>query len=256
MSNSESEALAKTESLQSSTDNVKRQTSESATSSDPQRFTTGVIIKGKFIGCEDVKEETGDEICQTSMIKLKAVVIAKKEHKQRISIKVTLEGLEILDEKSNVSMYKHSVNRISYIARDVNDARAIGYIYKNSANSFQYFAIKTERQAQEFFNTLRDLFEAVLELRNSKKTEVTSTTTATSTTASVTAPASTNEQTQNSLVSITQTLTTTPVANPVPPKVVQQTSVNLLDDPPSNNADSLFDFSNTIFKMNFILVSL
>ena len=172
MSNSESEALAKTESLQSSTDNVKRQTSESATSSDPQRFTTGVIIKGKFIGCEDVKEETGDEICQTSMIKLKAVVIAKKEHKQRISIKVTLEGLEILDEKSNVSMYKHSVNRISYIARDVNDARAIGYIYKNSANSFQYFAIKTERQAQEFFNTLRDLFEAVLELRNSKKTEV------------------------------------------------------------------------------------
>ena len=95
MSNSESEALAKTESLQSSTDNVKRQTSESATSSDPQRFTTGVIIKGKFIGCEDVKEETGDEICQTSMIKLKAVVIAKKEHKQRISIKVTLEGLEM-----------------------------------------------------------------------------------------------------------------------------------------------------------------
>jgi hypothetical protein len=252
MSNSESEALAKTELLQSSstTDNVKRQTSESATSSDPQRFTTGVIIKGKFIGCEDVKEETGDEICQTSMIKLKAVVIAKKEHKQRISIKVTLEGLEIFDEKSNVSMYKHSVNRISYIARDVNDARAIGYIYKNSANSFQYFAIKTERQAQEFFNTLRDLFEAVLELRNSKKTE------ATSTTASVTAPANTNEQTQNSQVSFTQTLTTTPVVNPVPPKVVQQTSVNLLDDPPSNNADSLFDFSNTILKMNFILFPL
>jgi disabled homolog 1 len=236
MSNTESEALAK--SMESSAaENVKRQTSETANSSDPQRFTNGVIIKGKFIGCEDVKEETGDEICQTSMIKLKAVVIAKKEHKQRINVKVTLEGLEIFDEKSNVSMYKHSVNRISYIARDVNDARAIGYIYKNSANNFQYFAIKTERQAQEFFNTLRDLFEAVLELRNAKKADASSNVPANSTDASVTqAPK------QDTPINVTQP-STTPAVNPVPPKLDTQKSVNLLDDPPSNNADSLFDFS-------------
>lgn len=36
------------------------------------RFKYGVIIRGKFIGVEDVKQDHGDEVCRTSMIKLKA----------------------------------------------------------------------------------------------------------------------------------------------------------------------------------------
>lgn len=39
--------------------------------SNEERFKYGVIIRGKFIGVEDVKEDHGDEICKTSMIKLK-----------------------------------------------------------------------------------------------------------------------------------------------------------------------------------------
>ena len=138
---------------------------------DPDRFKFGVLIRAKFIGVEDVKKETGDDVCQTSMVKLKAVVLAKKEHKRRICVKVNLDGVEIVDEKTNESLYTHSVNRISYIARDINDPRAIGYIYKNGNNEFQYFAIKTIGQAQELFNTLKDLFEVVLEIRNQKKKE-------------------------------------------------------------------------------------
>ena len=63
------------------------------------------------------------------------------------------------------------MNRISYIARDLKDSRAIGYIYKNEENEFQYFGIKTEKQAQEFFNLLKDLFQVVLEMRSSIKTK-------------------------------------------------------------------------------------
>ena len=140
---------------------------------DPDRFKFGVLIRAKFIGVEDVKKETGDDVCQTSMVKLKAVVLAKKEHKRRICVKVNLDGVEIVDEKTNESLYTHSVNRISYIARDINDPRAIGYIYKNGNNEFQYFAIKTIGQAQELFNTLKDLFEVVLEMRNQKKKQET-----------------------------------------------------------------------------------
>jgi hypothetical protein len=142
---------------------------------DPDRFKYGVLLRGKLIGVEDVKEETGDEVCQLSMIKLKAVVLAKKEHKQRICININLDGIEIVDEKTNQSIYKHAVNRISYIARDANDPRAIGYIYKTGNNSYQYFAIKTERQAQELFNTLKELFEEVLRLKNAKNDETTPT---------------------------------------------------------------------------------
>ncbi len=138
---------------------------------DQQRFSEGILFRGKLFGVEDVKKETGDEVCQESMVKLKAVLAAKKESKQRVCIKINLEGIEIVDEKTNTSLYKHSVNRISYIARDVKDAKAIGYIYKNSENSFQYFGLRTIDQAQVVFNTLKDLFEVVLKIRNTKKKE-------------------------------------------------------------------------------------
>lgn len=138
--------------------------------SDLQKFTDGVVLKGKLFGVEDVKKETGDDVCQDAMVKLKAIIAVKKEHKQKITIKINLEGIEINDE-SNLTLYKHAVNRISYIARDLKDARAIGYIYKNVDNSYQYFGLRTEKQAQELFNLLKDLFEVVLELRSNKKLE-------------------------------------------------------------------------------------
>lgn len=149
------------------TDAFSRQ--KSMNPNDPDRFKYGVLIRGKFIGVEDVKEDHGDELCKNSMIKLKAIVLAKKEHKQRICIKITLDGVEILDERTNQPIFNHSVSKISYIARDVSDPRAIGYIYKNGKDSYQYFAIKTLGQAQELFNTLKELFEVVLEMRNKEK---------------------------------------------------------------------------------------
>jgi len=145
-------------------------TSQVSKPSDLQKFTDGVILKGKLFGVEDVKKETGDDVCQDAMVKLKAIIAVKKEHKQKITIKINLEGIEINDE-SNLTLYKHAVNRISYIARDLKDARAIGYIYKNVDNSYQYFGLRTEKQAQELFNLLKDLFEVVLELRSNKKLE-------------------------------------------------------------------------------------
>ena len=218
-----------------------RQTStKDNNANDPDRFKYGVLLRGKLIGVEDVKEETGDEVCQLAMIKLKAVVLAKKEHKQRICIKINLDGVEILDEKTNQSIYKHAVNRISYIARDANDARAIGYIYKTGNSSYQYFAIKTERQAQELFNTLKELFEEVLRLKNEgEKTNATKTEeqkpapAATPTPAQPVAPESNNQPavvptpapTNNDLLSIDST----PV-EPVKPPTQTSSSNNLLEE--------------------------
>jgi len=64
---------------------------------------SGVDFKGKLIGVEDVAESRGDKICQVAMAKLKAAVKALKEHKQRIIINVSLEGIKIIDDKSAVS---------------------------------------------------------------------------------------------------------------------------------------------------------
>jgi len=136
---------------------------------DGVRFNDGVTSKAKLIGIEDVKVETGDDVCNTSMVKLKAVVSAKKEHKLQIILKISLEGVSILDAKTSEVLHKHAVNRISYISRDPTDSRAFGYIFKNTKDELQYVAIKTERQSSDVVLTLKDLFEVVYEKNEADK---------------------------------------------------------------------------------------
>jgi len=182
-----------------STNEISRSDSSKATSeNDQQRFSQGVLFRGKLFGVEDVKKETGDDVCNDSMIKLKAVLAAKKESKKRICIKINLEGIEIIDEATSSPIYTHSVNKISYIARDVKDARAIGYIYKNSENNFQYFGLRTIDQAQTVFNTLKDLFEVVLKMRQKKKEVESTTDTTGNTTPTTPTPTNNNNNNNNS----------------------------------------------------------
>ena len=69
-----------------------------------QRFAgAGVDFRGKLIGVEDVAEARGDKPCQVAMAKLKAGVKAAREHKQRIVVNVSLDGVRIIDDKSAVS---------------------------------------------------------------------------------------------------------------------------------------------------------
>lgn len=203
-----------------------------------ERFRSGVTIKGKFFGVEDVKQETGDEVCQNAMIKLKAIIAVKKEHKQKLNIKVDLEGIQILDETMN-ELYRHSVNRISYIARDLKDPRAIGYIYKNIDDSYQYFGLRTQNQAQELFNLLKDLFEVVLELRASKKNESTEET-------KPEEKKSEEKPTEAPLVSMTEP-EKKPLQEPVVQAPVIAAPVAAAPEPPKPKEEpSLFDLSSDV----------
>ena len=62
-------------------------------------------FKAKLIGVEEVLEPRGDRMCQEAMQKLKGLVKSAGEHKLRILINVSLEGLKILEEKSGVSSH-------------------------------------------------------------------------------------------------------------------------------------------------------
>ena len=44
----------------------------------------------------------GDKMCQEAIQKMKAIVKVAGEHKQRILINVSLDGMKLLDEKSGV----------------------------------------------------------------------------------------------------------------------------------------------------------
>ncbi|XP_010794103.1 disabled homolog 2 isoform X4 [Notothenia coriiceps] len=127
----------------------------------------GVRYKAKLIGVDDVSEARGDKMSQDSMMKLKGMAVAARsqgKHKQRIWVNISMSGIKIIDEKSGVIEHEHMVNRISFIARDVTDNRAFGYVC-GAEGQHQFFAIKTAQQAEPLVIDLKDLFQVIFNLR-------------------------------------------------------------------------------------------
>ncbi|XP_078071349.1 disabled homolog 2 isoform X2 [Mustelus asterias] len=133
----------------------------------------GVRYKAKIIGIDDVADARGDKMCQDSMMKLKGIAIAARaqgQHKQRIWVTISLSGIKLIDEKTGVIEYEHTVNRISFIARDVTDNRAFGYVCGAEAQH-QFFAIKTAQQAEALVVDLKDLFQLIYNLKKKEEAE-------------------------------------------------------------------------------------
>ena len=105
------------------------------------------MFKGKLIGVLEVQEARGDRMCQDALAELKTAIKASGEHKQRILIHIAVDGLKIRDEKTGDCLYHHPVHKISFIAQDMSDSRAFGYIYGSPENGHRFFGIKTEKAA-------------------------------------------------------------------------------------------------------------
>ncbi|XP_051552585.1 disabled homolog 2-like [Myxocyprinus asiaticus] len=131
----------------------------------------GVRYKAKLIGVDDVPEAKGDKMSQDSMMKLKGMAIAARsqgKHKQRIWVNISLTGIKILDEKTGVIEHEHVVNKISFIARDVTDNRAFGYVC-GAEGQHQFFAIKTAQQAESLVIDLKDLFQLIFNMKKKEE---------------------------------------------------------------------------------------
>ncbi|NXF51638.1 DAB2 protein, partial [Oceanites oceanicus] len=127
----------------------------------------GVRYKAKLIGIDDVSEARGDKMSQDSMMKLKGMAVAARsqgQHKQKIWVNISLSGIKIIDEKTGVIEHEHPVNKISFIARDVTDNRAFGYIC-GGEGQHQFFAIKTAQQAEPLVVDLKDLFQLIYNMK-------------------------------------------------------------------------------------------
>ncbi|NXY44578.1 DAB2 protein, partial [Ceuthmochares aereus] len=127
----------------------------------------GVKYKAKLIGIDDVPESRGDKMSQDSMMKLKGMAVAARsqgQHKQKIWVNISLSGIKIIDEKTGVIEHEHPVNKISFIARDVTDNRAFGYIC-GGEGQHQFFAIKTAQQAEPLVVDLKDLFQLIYNMK-------------------------------------------------------------------------------------------
>ncbi|NWT80675.1 DAB2 protein, partial [Lanius ludovicianus] len=133
----------------------------------------GVKYKAKLIGIDDVPDARGDKMSQDSMMKLKGMAAAARsqgQHKQKISVNISLSGIKIIDEKTGVIEHEHPVNKISFIARDVTDNRAFGYIC-GGEGQHQFFAIKTAQQAEPLVSDLKDLFQLIYNMKKKEEEE-------------------------------------------------------------------------------------
>ncbi|NXX48947.1 DAB2 protein, partial [Tricholaema leucomelas] len=131
----------------------------------------GVRYKAKLIGIDDVPEARGDKMSQDSMMKLKGMAVAARsqgQHKQKICVNISLSGIKIIDEKTGVIEHEHPVNKISFIARDVTDNRAFGYIC-GGEGQHQFFAIKTSQQAEPLVVDLKDLFQLIYNMKKKEE---------------------------------------------------------------------------------------
>ncbi|NXL34957.1 DAB2 protein, partial [Glaucidium brasilianum] len=131
----------------------------------------GVRYKAKLIGIDDVPEARGDKMSQDSMMKLKGIAVAARsqgQHKQKIWVNISLSGIKIIDEKTGVIEHEHPVNKISFIARDVTDNRAFGYIC-GGEGQHQFFAIKTAQQAEPLVVDLKDLFQLIYNMKKKEE---------------------------------------------------------------------------------------
>jgi len=125
----------------------------------------GQNFKGKLIGVLEVKEARGDRMCQDALQELKMAIKASGEHKQRVNIQIAVDGLKIRDEKTGDCLYHHPVHKISFIAQDMSDNRAFGYVYGSPENGHRFFGIKTEKAAGQVVVAMRDLFQVVFEMK-------------------------------------------------------------------------------------------
>ncbi|KAL4623250.1 hypothetical protein GN956_G19123 [Arapaima gigas] len=127
----------------------------------------GVRYKAKLIGVDDVPDARGDKMSQDSMMKLKGMSAASRsqgKHKQKVWMNISLSGIKIIDEKTGVIEHEHPVNKISFIARDVTDSRAFGYVC-GAEGQHQFFAIKTAQQAEPLVIDLKDLFQLIFNMK-------------------------------------------------------------------------------------------
>ncbi|XP_073400673.1 disabled homolog 1 isoform X9 [Dendrobates tinctorius] len=133
----------------------------------------GVRYKAKLIGIDEVSAARGDKLCQDSMMKLKGIAAgarSKGEHKQKVFLTVSFGGIKIFDEKTGILHHHHAVHEISYIAKDITDHRAFGYVCGKEGNH-RFVAIKTAQAAEPVILDLRDLFQLIYELKQREEME-------------------------------------------------------------------------------------
>ncbi|XP_077390596.1 low density lipoprotein receptor adapter protein 1-like [Festucalex cinctus] len=123
----------------------------------------GMRFKAKLIGVETVLNASGDKMCRDSMNKLKRMATTARKrgmHKQRVWLKVSSRGLQIVDQQTGALHHEHDRSQISSLVKDKQDVRALAYIYQQE-DTYNLFYFKMAHLAKPVLDTIKKMFEKV-----------------------------------------------------------------------------------------------
>ncbi|KAK8788104.1 hypothetical protein V5799_022120 [Amblyomma americanum] len=100
------------------------------------------------------------------MRRLKEAVRAWPQHKQRVQLTVSLQGIRIRDEKTGARLFHHPVQHISFISQDTSNTLATACIYVAQDESYRYITIKTDKAATEPDAALAVFLQVVLDMKD------------------------------------------------------------------------------------------
>lgn len=146
------EVTAKTKSLISKKTAAKEATKTTKKTLDgiliDSRLTTdeGLTFRAKMIGSLVVKFHHGDDMAVRAIQDLKIAAKNSGRHKPRIVIKISINGIEIYEDKTMKLIMTHELEKISYLTQDPIDNKVFAYIHnKFRPTSHKLWSLKSPK---------------------------------------------------------------------------------------------------------------
>ncbi|PFX13398.1 Protein disabled [Stylophora pistillata] len=96
----------------------------------------------------------------------KAQAKKKKQHKERVTVTVSLEGVRIEDDTTWAMVHMHPVKRISFVYPDPDEKKIFGYVcgQPNHSTGYNFYALKSEN-AQTTIDAIIEIFDMTANFR-------------------------------------------------------------------------------------------
>jgi len=116
---------------------------------------------------EELGSNVGDKMkmSEDALERLKAELASTKEHKTRITVDVSIEGIRVMEEKSRRLLYFHKAHQLVFIAFDVKEPRGCGYI-ADTGDKYHFIGIKSmEKSSANLVGALQELIALSFEVK-------------------------------------------------------------------------------------------
>ena len=128
-----------------------------------------------MIGSLSVQFHKGDKMAIDAMRDLKVMAKTSGRHKARIYLRISIQGMHILEEGTMKQIDIHDLDKVSYLAEDPEEKKTFGYIYnktiRNKASGksttvHRLFAIKSPK-CMLIVSNMKAVFHYMYDMRMS-----------------------------------------------------------------------------------------